>query len=254
MIDRVAFTTWLPMILFGLVLLAGCSTLPRTSVETEPPLRKYDELVDQRKTHPLEIYDPLEGFNRGTYRFNYYFDKYIFLPVVNAYDFVLPDYVEDRISCFVDNVFEFNNLLNNILQGKLQGTGITLSRLIINSTVGIGGLWNPATGWGMHEQPEDFGQTLGYYGAGGGPYLILPILGPSNLRDTIGIAGDAASFAGAGPVAWVENNAASRSFTGVSSVDRRHRQSFRYYQSGSPFEYEMVRLIYTKKRELEISR
>lgn len=254
MIGRLIITILTPMILCSGLLLTGCSTLPRTTMETQPPIRKYEDLVDNGKQHPLEIYDPLEGFNRGTYRFNYYFDKYIFLPVVSAYDFVLPNYVEDRISNFVDNVFEFNNLFNNLLQGKLQGTGITLSRLVINSTVGIGGLWDPATGWGIHQQPEDFGQTLGYYGAGHGPYLILPILGPSNLRDTIGILGDAASFAGVGPVAWVESNAASRSFTGVSSVDRRHRQSFRYYQTGSPFEYEMVRLFYTKKRELEISR
>lgn len=236
------------------LLLAGCSTLPQTTSETQPPQRKYADLVDNEKQHPLEVYDPIEGLNRGTYRFNNYFDRFLFLPIVTAYDFILPDYVEDRISDFVDNVFEFNNLFNNLLQGKLQSSGITLSRFVINTTVGIGGLWDPATDWGMHQQPEDFGQTLGYYGAGHGPYLVLPILGPSNLRDTIGIAGDAASFAGIGPVSWVQSNAASRSFTGVSSVDRRHRQSFRYYQTGSPFEYEMVRLFYTKKRELEISR
>jgi phospholipid-binding lipoprotein MlaA len=125
---------------------------------------------------------------------------------------------------------------------------------VINSTAGIGGLWDPATAWGMYRQTEDFGQTLGRYGMGDGPYLVLPILGPSNLRDTIGIAGDAVGFAAIGPVAWVESNTASRSFTGVSSVDRRHRQPFRYYGTGSPFEYEMVRLFYAKKRELEISR
>jgi len=236
------------------LLLGGCSTLPRTTPDTRPAQRTYEDLVDEKQEHPLEIYDPLEGFNRGTYRFNYYFDKYLFLPVVSLYDFVLPNYVEDRISDFVDNVFEFNNLFNNILQFKWKGAGITLSRFVINSTVGIGGLWDPATSWGMHRQPEDFGQTLGHYGAGNGPYLVLPILGPSNLRDTFGIAGDAASFAGIGPVSWAESNTASRTFTGVSTVDRRHRQPFRYYQTGSPFEYEMARLFYTKKRELEIAR
>lgn len=248
------FTWLLPILLLTGLLLGGCSTLPRTSAQSQPPQRKYADLVDSSTEHPLEIYDPLEGFNRGTYRFNYYFDRYLFLPVVTAYDFILPDYAEDRISHFVDNVFEFNNLFNNILQLKFKGAGITLSRFVINSTVGIGGLWDPATTWGLHQQPEDFGQTLGHYGAGNGPYLVLPILGPSNLRDTLGIAGDAASFAGIGPVAWAESNTASRTFTGVSSVDRRHRQSFRYYQTGSPFEYEMVRLFYTKKRELEIAR
>jgi phospholipid-binding lipoprotein MlaA len=242
------------IILLAGPLLGGCSTLPRTVPDTRPPQRTYEKLVNADREHPLEIYDPLEGFNRGTYRFNYYFDKYIFLPVVGAYDFILPDCMKDRISSFIDNVFEFNNLLNNILQFKWKGAGATLSRLVINSTVGIGGLWDPATRWGMYRQPEDFGQTLGHYGAGNGPYLVLPILGPSNLRDTIGIAGDAAGFATIGPVAWVESNTASRSFTGVSSVDRRHRQPFRYYGTGSPFEYEMVRLFYTKKRELEIAR
>jgi phospholipid-binding lipoprotein MlaA len=236
------------------LVLAGCSTLPPTLPDTRPPQRTYEKLVDTSKKHTLEIHDPFEGFNRGTYRFNYYFDRYVFLPVIGAYDFILPDCVEDRISNFVDNVFEFNNLLNNLLQWKWNSAGITLSRFVINSTVGIGGLWDPATAWDMHRQTEDFGQTLGHYGAGNGPYLVLPVLGPSNLRDTIGIAGDAASFAILGPVAWVENNTASRSFTGVSSVDRRHRQPFRYYQTGSPFEYEMVRLFYTKKRELEIAK
>ncbi|ABA89018.1 VacJ family lipoprotein [Syntrophotalea carbinolica DSM 2380] len=244
----------LPILLLAGLLFGGCSTLPRTSAQSRPPLRTYENLVDSTTEHPLEVYDPLEGINRGTYRFNYYFDRYLFLPVVTAYDFILPDYAEDRISNFVDNVFEFNNLFNNILQLKFKGAGITLSRFVINSTVGIGGLWDPATTWGLHKQPEDFGQTLGHYGAGNGPYLVLPILGPSNLRDTFGIAGDAASFAGIGPVAWAESNTASRTFTGVSTVDRRHRQSFRYYQTGSPFEYEMVRLFYTKKRELEIAR
>jgi phospholipid-binding lipoprotein MlaA len=243
-------------LLFFLLLsihLGGCSTLPRTTEQSRPPLRSYDALVDDRQ-HPLEVYDPLEGFNRGVYRFNHYFDRYLFLPVVRTYDFLLPDYLEDRISGFVDNVFEFNNLLNNLLQLKWKGAGITLSRLIINSTIGIGGLWDPATGWGLQRRTEDFGQTLGFYGIGNGPYLVLPLLGPSNLRDSFGIAGDAAGFAGIGPVAWVDNSTASQAFTSVSSVDRRHRQPFRYYQTGSPFEYEMVRLLYTQKRALEISK
>lgn len=240
--------------LLAALLHGGCSTLPHATADTRPPQRTYENLVDGNKQHPLEVYDPLQGLNRGTYRFNYYFDKFVFLPVVHAYDFVLPDCMEHRISNFVDNVFEFNNLFNNILQGKWEGAGITLSRFVVNSTVGIGGLWDPATHWGMFRQAEDFGQTLGHYGIGHGPYLVLPVLGPSNLRDTIGIAGDAVGFAAIGPVAWVESNTASRSFTGVSSVDRRHRQPFRYYQSGSPFEYELVRLLYTKKRELEIAK
>lgn len=245
------------MVLFVLLLsvffLNGCSTLPKPGPDTEPAIRQQADLIPEGTELAVEVYDPIEGFNRGTYRFNYYFDKFIFLPIVSVYKFILPDYAEDRVSNFVDNVYEFNNFTNNLLQLKFKETGITLSRFVINTTVGVAGLWDPSTHWGLHRQPEDFGQTLGHYGVGHGPFIVLPIFGPSNLRDTTGLVTDAVAFGVAGPPAWVDDDTTTLVFTGVAAIDKRKRVPFRYYGSGSPFEYEQIRLLYTKKRELDIA-
>ena len=245
------------MVLFVLLLsiffLNGCSTLPKPGPDSEPAMRQQADLVPEGTTLDVEVYDPLEGFNRGAYRFNYYFDKYLYLPVVSGYQFIMPDYAEDRVSDFVDNVYEFNNFTNNLLQLKLNSTGITLSRFAINTTIGIVGLWDRATGWELYRQPEDFGQTLGHYGVGHGPYIVLPIFGPSNLRDTTGLVTDTVVFSVAGPPAWVDDDTTTMVFTVVAAIDERKRTPFRYYGSGSPFEYEQIRLLYTKKRELDIS-
>ena len=247
----------LKMVLFVLLLsvffLSGCSTLPKPGPDTEPAIRQQADLVPAGTVLDVEVYDPIEGFNRGAYRFNYYFDKFLFLPIVSVYKFIMPDYAEDRVSSFVDNVYEFNNFTNNLLQLKLKKTGITLSRFVINTTVGVAGLWDPATHWGLHRQTEDFGQTLGHYGVGHGPYIVLPIFGPSNLRDTTGLVTDTVAFAVLGPPAWVDDDTTTLVFTAVSAVDKRKRVPFRYYGSGSPFEYEQIRLLYTKKRELDIA-
>lgn len=112
----------------------------------------------------------------------------------------------------------------------------------------------PATPWGLPRQTEDFGLTLAHHGVGHGPYLVLPIFGPSNLRDTTGLVTDTVAFSMIGPPAWVDEKDVSLIFSGVAAVDRHHRQSFRYYQNGTPFEYDMVRMLYTAKREIEASK
>lgn len=232
--------------------LIGCSTVPHTGPETRPPLREFN--VEEGEQYLLLAEDPIEGFNRGAYKFNYYFDEYFFLPIVRAYEFILPDYVEDRVSNFIDNVFEFKNLYNNLFQLKFKSAGVTISRFVINSTVGIAGFWDPATGWGLKRRQEDLGQTFGSYGVGHGSYIMLPFLGPSNVRDTVGLIGDTVTSSFVGPDAWVDDDAVSWSFSGVNAVDKRHRIPFRYQQTGSPFEYELIRMLYTMKRELDIAR
>lgn len=241
-------------LLFVCLITFGCSATPQPEFQLEPPKHKAEDILKDDVVYAVDVYDPLEGFNRRMYTFNYYFDKYLYLPVVNTYAFITPDYVEDRVSNFVDNIFEFNNFINNVFQLKFKQAGITLGRFLSNTTLGIAGLWDPATGMGLPEQSEDFGQTLGHYNVGDGPYLVLPIFGPSNLRDTTGLVTDGVLFATTGPPAWVDDDDVSLIFTGVSAVDRRHRQPFRYYQSGSPFEYEMIRMLYTDKRKLEIAK
>ena len=129
-----------------------------------------------------------------------------------------------------------------------------MGRVCLNTTVGLLGFIDVASEVGLQSYKEDFGQTLGHYGVGDGAYLVLPIFGPSNLRDTTGLVTDAVAFSVAGPPAWVDDDATTMVFTGVSAVDKRHRESFRYYETGSPFEYEMIRMLYTSKREIEIAK
>ncbi|MDH3961381.1 MAG: VacJ family lipoprotein, partial [Desulfuromonadales bacterium] len=229
--NKVLRTTLLAMAMMALLFTSGCSITPQQTVDLGPPLHTAENTLEEGTVYASDIYDPLEGFNRRAYTFNYYFDKFLFLPIVKTYEFITPDYVEDRVSSFVDNVYEFNNFTNNLLQLKFKQTGITLARFVVNTTVGVAGLWDPATHWGMKRQPEDFGQTLGHYGVGNGPYLVLPIFGPSNLRDTTGLITDTVAFSVAGPPAWVDDDTTTLVFTGVSSIDKRKRTPFRYYQS-----------------------
>jgi len=242
------------VLFFSALVVAGCGQPMQTQQELEPPRHTAEEILKASVEYPVDVYDPLEPLNRRIYTFNYYFDTYFFLPVINTYGFITPDYLEDRISNFIDNVFEFSNLINNILQLKLRASGITLARFCVNTTIGIGGLWDHATRLGLPLQEEDFGQTLGYYGMGNGPYLVLPILGPSNLRDASGLAADALAFTLAGPPAWVDNDDVTLVFDVATAIDKRHRESFRYYETGSPFEYDMIRMLYVAKREMEIAK
>lgn len=202
----------------------------------------------------IYVYDPWEGFNRAMYYFNAHFDDYVALPIVRAYERITPDFIEARISSFFANVSDVRNLLNALLQLKFTVFGRTAARFFINTTVGIGGLWDHATGWGFPMQREDFGQTLGYYGLRAGPYLVLPILGPSTLRDTVGLAGDGAVFYVVSPYPYIENIGAESAYGSVNAVDTRHTIDFRYYLTGSPFEYDFVRFFYTRTRQLEIQR
>ena len=152
-------------------------------------MHSISEFRDQRFA---EVADPWEGFNRSMYRFNFYFDKYLFLPVVNGYEFITPTFVQERISSFFNNIGEVRNLTNSLFQLKGTESVTTLGRFVTNSTIGLGGLFDPATSFGLERHNEDFGKTLGYWGAGSGPYLVLPIFGPSSLRDTGGLVVDSA--------------------------------------------------------------
>ena len=134
-----------------------------------------------------EIPDPWEGFNRTMYRFNYRFDKYIFLPAVRVYEAVLPDFAEQGIHNFFNNIRDITTLINSVLQLSADKSAITTQRLMWNTTVGLLGLVDVASKMELPRQQEDFGQTLGHWGVGTGPYLVLPIDGPSNVRDTTGL-------------------------------------------------------------------
>lgn len=201
-----------------------------------------------------QVYDPFEGWNRGVYRFNYYFDKYIFLPVVRVYNFIMPDPLADGISNMLANIYDVNNLINSILQLKPKVALRTTARLLMNTTVGIGGFVDVATPQGLYKQKEDFGQTLGRYGVGHGPYLVLPIFGPSNLRDGVGIVGDSVINYFTDPVNLATDREYTLYYNSLKAIDTRRNTAFRYYGSGSPFEYTLVRWLYTDYREIEIAK
>jgi phospholipid-binding lipoprotein MlaA len=134
-----------------------------------------------------EEYDPWEPFNERMFTFNRNLDRYVLKPVARAYNYVMPEPFQIMISNGFENLNFVPRVVNNALQGKWSGAGIELSRFVINSTAGIGGLWDPAKDyWGIQKHKEDFGQTLGVWGSGPGPYLILPFMEPLTVRDGIG--------------------------------------------------------------------
>jgi phospholipid-binding lipoprotein MlaA len=235
------------------LLLGGCAA-NRVNTETEVPARhSISEFQDQRFA---EVADPWEGFNRNMYRFNFYFDKYLFLPVVSSYEFVTPTFVQERVSDFYNNLGEVRNLTNSLFQLKGAESATTLGRFVTNSTLGLGGLFDPATSIGLKRHDQDFGKTLGYWGANSGPYLVLPIFGPSSVRDTSGLVVDTGIsygiYAAVDPFGNTGNSLAiSSGIETLQAIDTRHQQSFRYYESGYPFEYNMVRFFYHEKREIE---
>ena len=230
-------------------LLGACAATPKLP----PEIAAHPELAKAAmEPSVLDVYDPIEGLNRSIYHFNAGFDRYLFLPIVRAYEFVTPDFVEDRVSDFFANLSEVTTFANAVLQLKGETAGRAATRFVVNSMF-TAGLFDLAGARGIAQIREDFGQTLGHWGAGNGPYLVLPILGPSNLRDTTGLIADTLSLWLATPGAITDSTAYRIARFGLQPVDARHRIAFRYFETGSPFEYDLVRLIYTEKRELDIA-
>jgi len=134
-----------------------------------------------------ENLDPFEDINRSTHEFNKIFDDNIFEPISKVYKDYIPDFAQKRVSNFFDNLRDVSTLGNQILQFKPVESATTLGRVLINSTVGIGGLFDMASDIGLTTESEDFGQTMAVWGVDQGPYIALPFLGPSTLRDSAGI-------------------------------------------------------------------
>jgi phospholipid-binding lipoprotein MlaA len=138
-----------------------------------------------------EDYDPWEPFNEKMFTLNRNLDRFILKPAARAYRFVMPEPWQVLIANGFDNINFVPRMVNSLLQGKWGGAGREIGRFLINSTAGIGGLFDPAKDyWGIHKSREDFGQTLGVWGASAGPYLVLPFMEPLTVRDGIGKAVD----------------------------------------------------------------
>jgi phospholipid-binding lipoprotein MlaA len=239
--------------------LAGCATTTASLAPEVPAMHSVNEVQDEYVVKGTDV-DPWVGFNRSMYKFNYHLDKYVLLPVVSGYEFITPTLVQEGVSNVFNNLVEIRNLTNCIFQLKGAQTLRTLGRFVTNSTIGIGGIFDPATSMGMEKQAEDFGQTLGYWGVKSGPYLVLPLFGPSNVRDTGGIVVDAGIryalsavfFNNVGDMSDGTITTIKNSVTVMEAIDKRHQEKFRYYGSDYPFEYEMVRFLAGKQRELQV--
>ena len=128
--------------------------------------------------------DPWEGVNRAIFRFNDTVDTYALKPIAQGYEFITPQFLEDGIHNMFKNVGEVTNLANDVLQVKPEAAGVDTARLIFNTTFGLLGFFDVGTKMGLQSNDEDFGQTLGHWGVPSGPFVMLPLFGPSTVRDT----------------------------------------------------------------------
>jgi phospholipid-binding lipoprotein MlaA len=161
--------------------------------------------------------DPAEGFNRGVFAFNEGLDKAVVRPVAVAYDTVLPTPVRNGVSNMFDNVADVFIAVNNLLQGKPADAVGDTARFVFNTTFGVLGIFDVATWMGLEKHDEDFGQTFGRWGAGPGPYLVLPVFGPRDVRDGAGLVLDLA----VDPVGNVDHVATRNTLTAVRLVNTR---------------------------------
>jgi phospholipid-binding lipoprotein MlaA len=162
-----------------------------TPVEIETWAAQARDSEDELETP--EAYDPWEPFNERMFEVNRRLDRYVLKPVAKAYNFITPDELQIMISNGFDNISFPPRFVNSVLQGKFKGAGREIARFLINSTAGVGGLFDPAKDvFGLVKSREDFGQTLGFYGVGPGPFLIVPLMEPMTVRDGVGKAVDAA--------------------------------------------------------------
>lgn len=140
--------------------------------------------------------DPYEGFNRSMYGFNMGLDKHLLKPIATGYKTITPDFMQAGVSNFFTNLKGINVVLNDVLQGKFEQGASDTGRFLTNSTIGLGGLFDVASELGLQNNVEDFGQTLAVWGVDQGPYLVLPILGPTTIRDGAAIVVDRAANPG----------------------------------------------------------
>ncbi len=139
---------------------------------------------------PTSVEDPYENWNRKVFGFNEFIDRWFLKPVARSYRAVMPGFADKAVTNFFNNLSELRNFTNSLLQLKGESAVVAAGRFTYNTVFGLGGLIDVATAFELPEQPEDFGQTLGYWGLDSGPYLMLPLLGPSTPRDFTGLATD----------------------------------------------------------------
>ncbi|WP_051785751.1 MlaA family lipoprotein [Endozoicomonas numazuensis] len=213
-------------------------------------LEGWHHKIDRMKF--MDVYDPLESFNRQVFAFNRQLDRYFLEPVVQLYETVTPSFVRVGVANFFQNLKEVSTVLNSALQFDGERTLKSASRLVINSTLGMLGLFDPATSMGIPHKRNEFGSTLAKYGVGAGPYLVVPVIGPYSLRDVSGLvvdlsAEDHIDFTGVPSQVFAEPEVFA-----IYGINYRYTVPMSYDDFSSPFSYDMIRFLYTRKRKLEL--
>jgi phospholipid-binding lipoprotein MlaA len=188
--------------------------------------------------------DRWEAINRPLYAFNDVFDGYIIKPVALTYDKLVPGFAKRGVGNFFANIDEVNVIANDLLQLKMDHALQDSARFLVNTTAGMGGFLDVASELGLYKNYEDFGQTLGYWGVGDGGYLVVPFLGASTVRDTIGLVPDLLL----NPIYWVTDSNARSALYALDTIDTR----LSYVAAESMItgdEYEFVRNAYLQRRE-----
>lgn len=231
--------------LAALALLAALVVAAPGAAQESDPLGRITLEEAQQVDGLFDVWDPAERLNRRLYWFNAKADDYALLPAVQAYELAIPVPIRRGVANFFSNLAEITTFINSVLQLQARKSAGTLGRFAVNTTVGLAGLWDPASRIGLNGYDEDFGQTLGYWGVPAGPYLVVPLLGPSSVRDAFGLAVDRVPFLLVGwPPIWL---------VPVEVVDTRANNPFRYGDVGGAFEYEIVRFLAMERRKLLIA-
>jgi phospholipid-binding lipoprotein MlaA len=191
--------------------------------------------------------DPWEGVNRAIFRFNDVLDTYTLKPIAQGYQYIAPQFVEDGVHNFFNNIGDVGNLANNVLQAKPAAAGVDSARLIFNTTFGVLGFIDVGTHMGLQRNDEDFGQTLGYWGVPSGPFVMLPLLGPSTVRDTISRVPD--SYAT--PYRYIDHVPTRNSGLGVNMVDTR-ASLLPAERMITGDKYTFIRNAYLQNREFKV--
>lgn len=254
---RQRYATWLRMACA--VLIAGCasamsSPLPDTdaaSATDVAPGVDADVLADVEPADPqAPVDDPWEGFNRHVHGFNNTADQLVFRPLAVGYDTVAPAPVKAGVSRFFANLGMPATAVNQALQGRPRHAAQSLGRFAVNFTVGIGGVFDPATHFGVPQHaPQDFGQTLATWGWSESRYLVLPLFGPRTLRDTVAIVGDQPLS----PLGQVQSRVAAAGLQMMEVVDGRARMlPLDKFRRDAFDDYLLVRDAWAQRRKQQI--
>ena len=195
--------------------------------------------------------DPWQTVNRPVFAVNDAFDQALFKPLAKGYDAITPQPVKTGVTNFFSNLNEIDNALNNLFQGKPNQFGTSIGRLAINSTIGLAGIIDVASHIGLTHAPEDLGQTIGALGAGAGPYVVLPLLGSSSVRD---MPGRILSMY-LNPLAWLDDVSFRNIMIGVNAVDSRSNLLTKEDIASeiSDDKYTLYKDAYLEQREFDIA-